>query len=100
MKRFNTFNNKKKLSKQIKPFNFVIIGIGYLLNPDSNKPIIPMLPFINEKDKRFNQIPFMPFIDYRTGDNYPNENWMDTQFYWKPLSELLIEYIDHAELLC
>lgn len=39
----------------------------------------------------------MPFIDYRTGDSYPNDGSMDTKFYWKPLSELLEDYIDHPE---
>lgn len=48
-------------------------------------------------DKRFNEIPYRQFIDYRTGDKYPYEDSMDTKYYWKPLSELLEEYIDHPE---
>ena len=95
--RFKTFNGKKKLSRQVKPFNFITIGLGYEKNPLTKEPIIPMLPYINEKDKRFEQIPYIPFTDYRTGDKYPNNKSMDTQFYWKPLSELLEDYMDHPE---
>lgn len=39
----------------------------------------------------------MPITDYKTGDHYPNDNSMGTQFYWKPLSELLEDHIDHPE---
>lgn len=96
-KRFKTFNGKKQLSRQIKPFNFITIGLGYEKNPLTKEKIIPMLPFINEKDKRFEQIPYMPFIDYKTGDIYPNDSSMDTESYWKPLSKLLDGYIEHDE---
>lgn len=96
-KRFNTLNNKKPLSRQIKPFNFITIGRGYIVNPVTKEPIIPMLPFINEKDKRFKEIPYKPFIDYKTGEQYPKEDSMDTQYYWKSLSELLEDYMDHPE---
>lgn len=95
--RFRIFNGKKPISQQVKPFNFITIGRGYQKNPVTNEPIIPMLPFIGETDKRFNEIPYRQFIDYKTGDKYPNGDSMDTKFYWKPLSELLEEYIDHHE---
>jgi len=95
--RFKKFNRNKLLSKQVKPFNFITIGIGYQKDPSTNETIKPILPFINEKDKRFKQIPYLHFIDYKTGKTYPNEDSMDTQFYWKPLSEMLKDYIDHPE---
>ncbi len=95
--RYKKFNRGKPLSKQIKPFNFITIGIGYQINPVTHEPIIPMLPHIDVKDKRFREIQYQPFIDYKTGDSYPCEGAMDTQFYWKPLSELLEGYIAHAE---
>jgi hypothetical protein len=56
-----------------------------------------MLPFIKETDKRFEEIPYHPFINYKTGDYYPSEGSVDTKFYWKPLSGLLEEYIKHPE---
>lgn len=95
--RFRVLNYNKPYSKQIKPSGFFIIGMGYRQNPTSKEPIIPMMQYISPKDKRFKQIPYMPFIDYKTGDSYPNDRSMDTQYYWKPLSRLLEDYMDHPE---
>jgi hypothetical protein len=39
----------------------------------------------------------MPFIDYKTGKTYPNEINQDTRLFWKPLSEVIQDYIDHPE---
>lgn len=96
--RFSSINkdkngNLKPLKKLIKPFNFITVGIGYIKDTETDKPIIPMMPYISPKDKRFSQIPYMPFMDYRTGKLY-NEN---TEFYWKPMPEVIESYLKHPE---
>jgi hypothetical protein len=37
--------------------------------------------------------PFQPFIDYNTGKPYPGGG----QLYWKPLSTIVHEYLNHPE---
>lgn len=71
--------------------------MGYRKNPSSNEPIIPVMPHVNPKDRQFKEIPYRPFIDYKTGERYPLSKGMDTRYYWKPLSELINDYINHPE---
>jgi len=52
-----------------------------------------MMPYISPKDKRFCQIPYMPFMDYKTSKSY-KEN---TEFYWKPMPEVIESYLKHPE---
>jgi len=85
LRRFRHTNKDKKL----KPFNFVIVGMGYRLDPLTNEPIIPMIPFTKNHDI----VPYTPFTDYKTGKGYED----NTQFYWRPLSEFLFSYIDHKD---
>ena len=96
-KRFRTVNQGKPYKNQIKPFNFITIGMGYQKDPKTKEYIMPMLGYISDKDKKFSSIPYTPFIDYRTGNQYPNEKSMDPQFYWKPLREVIENYLNHAE---
>ena len=44
-KRFGFTNKDKKL----KPFNFVIVGIGYKLDPSTKEPIIPLLAYTKKQ---------------------------------------------------
>ena len=53
------------------------------------------MPYLNPKSKKFQQIPYMPFVDYKTGQVY-NES-TDTQDYWMPLSEVIDRYMEHPE---
>ena len=85
MNRFRQINRNKKL----KPFNFVIASVGNRVDPSTNKPIIPIVPYTN----RLGIVPYLPFVDYKTGKEY-KEN---TQFYWRPLSEFLSAYLDHND---
>lgn len=95
--RFKTLNCNKSMSRQVKPFNFITIGMGYRKNPQTNEPIIPMMPYVNPNDRRFKEIPYRPFVDYKTGAQYPRDDSMDTRYYWKPLSDMLLSYITHPE---
>lgn len=97
LKRFKIINDNKPLQKQIKPFNFITIGMGYRKNPHTKEPIIPVMPHVNPEERRFQEIPYRPFIDYKTGEQYPNDKSIDTRYYWKPLSELINDYINHQE---
>ena len=56
LNRFRKLNAHKPLSKQIKPFNFMLIG-------SEINNVIPCLPF----SKDINGIEFRSFTDYRTG---------------------------------
>jgi len=73
----------------IKPFNFVIVGMGYRRDDNSGEPVVPMIPYT----KNHKTIQYTPFMDYKTGKEYTN----NTQFYWKPLSEMFFDYINHKE---
>ena len=85
LQRFRRTNKDKML----KPFNFVIVGIGYKIDPSTKEPIIPLLAYTKNTDI----VPFSPFTDYKTGKLYRDNTW----FYWKPLSEFLFGYIDHND---
>ena len=82
LKRFNKINKGKPLSQQIKPFNFITVGTATQTDAEAGEPIIPMLPYLDAKKQ--DQAPFMPFMDYKTGKIYPNEdNSLESHFYWK-----------------
>ncbi len=85
LQRFRHTNKDKRL----KPFNFVIVGIGHRLDPSTKEPIIPIIAYTKNTDI----VPFSPFTDYKTGKEYKD----NTQFYWKPLSEFLFGYMDHND---
>jgi len=44
-----------------------------------------------------NKIHYMPFLDYKSGKIFPNNDSLDTVFYWKPLSQVFLDYINHNE---
>lgn len=94
-KRFGKLNRGKPLSKMIKPFNFVTVGTGYRTDPQTKEPIIPMMSYVDRK--RISEVPFLNFIDYKTGKEYPNETSLDTKEYWKPMSEVFSDYIEHND---
>lgn len=76
MRRFEKFNKGKEFRDEIKPFNFVTVGAGFKRDPETNEPIIPMLPFV-EREKR--RVPYMQFTDYKSRTEYPNEEYPDTR---------------------
>jgi hypothetical protein len=85
LQRFRRTNKDKRL----KPFNFVIVGIGHRLDLLTKEPIIPLLAYTKNTDI----VPFSPFTDYKTGKEY-NDN---TKYYWKSFSEFLFGYMDHND---
>ena len=86
----------EKLShtKKIKPFSKMIVGTANRVDPDTGRHIIPMVPFLN--DNKQNQAPFMPFVDYNSGKRCPKDS-LESEFYWKPLSESFANYSNHPE---
>ena len=91
-----TPNLLKKIShtKKIKPFNKIIIGTANHVDSDTGRHIIPMVAFLSN-DKQ-NQAPFMPFVDYNSGKRYPEDS-LESEFYWKSLSESFVDYCNHAK---
>ncbi len=82
-------------TRKIKPFDKMIIGTANRVDPDTGRHIIPTVSFLS--DNRQNQAPFMPFVDYNSGKKYPDDS-LESQFYWKPLSENFTDYANHSEL--
>lgn len=79
-RRFKLYNENKPKSKQIKPFNFILIGQG-------NSDVKPIASFDNNSQS----IVYKKFIDYKSG------KILKGQKYWRPLSEIIFRYIDHPE---
>ena len=80
LKRFKLYNKNKPTPKQIKPFNFILIGQG-------NSEVKPIASF----NKNFQSVIYEKFIDYKSG------RILKGQEYWRPLSEIIFNYIDHPE---
>jgi len=96
LKRFDALNQDKPLAQKIKPFNFITVGTATQNDSKTGEPIIPMLPYLDWKNQ--DQAPFMPFIDYKTGKLYPDEDIsLETNFYWKKQSEILKKYVNHND---
>jgi hypothetical protein len=81
MGRFKKLNRRKPYEKQIKPFNFFLVGVS---NKDDVKPISP---YSDNPQK----IVYEPFIDYKTGKILKGLE------YWRSLSDTLWEYVNHKE---
>lgn len=79
--RFKKYNGSKPLSEQIKPFNFLLIGQG------SNKKIKPIAPF----SKNPQEAVFGEFLDYNSCEVLRGEE------HWRPLSEIILNFLDHPE---
>ncbi len=94
-------NKGKCYRDQIKPANFITVGVGFQENPETGKKVIPMLPYIDKNSPEFDCIPYMPFRDYKTGREYLDEELKDgqlwTKSYWKPMSRVVRDYINHKE---
>ncbi|MGI0047736.1 MAG: hypothetical protein ACREBB_11205 [Nitrosotalea sp.] len=95
LQRFDVINKTRPYSKKIKPYNFATVGTACRADPDTKEPIIPFLSEMG-KDKH-DEIPFMEFLDYKTGKMYPHDGSLEPQDYWKDLESVLGDYIDHPE---
>lgn len=87
-RRLKAINRGRQIAKQIKPFNFILVGSPQEMS-DTGEPIHPITKFTNHVD----EAPFQPFTDYNTGIRYPGGN----QLYWKTLPEIIREYVNHPE---
>lgn len=79
--RFKKYNEYKPFSQQIKPFNFFLIGQG------TEKDIKPIASFSTDPQEGV----FKPFINYRNGEIMQGEK------YWRPLSEIILKFVNHPE---
>ena len=95
MRRFDKFNKGKEFRDEIKPFNFVTVGAGFKRDPETDEPIIPMLPFVEREKRR--EVPYMPFTDYKSRKEYPNAEYPDTRKFWKPLGKVFLDYTKRKE---
>lgn len=83
------FKNIVDSGKKMIPFNFMITGQAYRLDPVTHEPIIPVVPYTKDLDT----VPYQTFFDLKTGKVY-SEN---TEYYWKPLSEVFFDFYNHKE---
>ncbi|MHB8545685.1 MAG: hypothetical protein ACYDAJ_02840 [Nitrosotalea sp.] len=95
LKRFDGVNSTRPYSKKIKPYNFATVGTACRADPHTKEPIIPFLSEMG-KDK-YDEIPYMEFLDYKTGKTYPNSDSLEPQYYWKSMESVLDDYIEHKE---
>jgi len=78
-------NSNKPYEKQIKPFNFMLIG-------SEKNGVIPCLPY----DKDLRGIQYKPFIDYKT--DTPSSNLpLPSYEYWHTLQDVLTSYVRHND---
>jgi hypothetical protein len=87
-RRLAQINRNKAYSKQVKPFNFILVGQP-TENGDKAKPIHPITKFTT----KINEAPFQSFIDYNSGKRYAGES----QLYWKTLKSVIRDYLSHPE---
>ncbi len=85
MKRFDILNKNKPYSKQIKPFNFMLVGIGN--KSDSKNKVKPIVPFTKDTQQAVQ----FSFLDYNTGKRLKGIE------YWKPLDIVLDDYKNNKE---
>ena len=83
---FKKMNEGTDFDKQIKPFNFMLVGNGTTVNENGGK-VKPIAPYSKNPQVAVEN----PFIDKKTGDIFQGRE------YWKPLSDVFLEYIDHTE---
>jgi len=78
-------NDNKPYVKQIKPFNFMLIG-------SEKNGIIPCLPY----DKDITGIQYKPFVDYKT-DTASDKLPLPSHAYWHTLEDVLTQYVRHSD---
>ncbi|MGP6220509.1 hypothetical protein [Caldiplasma sukawensis] len=81
LRRFRKMNSNRNIEKQIKPFNFMLIG-------SEKNDIIPCLPF----DKNTRGIEYKPFIDYKS-DTASDRLPLPTIAYWITLDDVFTQYV-------
>ena len=85
LKRFKKMNSNKTIDKQIKPFNFMLIG-------SEKNDIIPCLPY----SKDLSGIEYRSFIDYKS-DTISDKLSLPIKAYWHTLEDVLTAYVRHDD---
>lgn len=75
----NWSKKNRPIHVRTKPYDTVLVGTACRVDPDTKELIVPFLSEI----KRLDEIPYMEFLDYKTGKKYPNDSSMEPQYYWK-----------------
>ena len=79
-------NKDKPLEKQIKPFNFMLVGVSNFEGKDG-LTVKPLVPYT----KNHQGIVYGDFIDYQSG------KVMNGIEYWKPMHTVFWDYLNHPE---
>jgi hypothetical protein len=87
LQRFTVMNEGQPIHKQIKPFNFMLVGISNAIGPDGHEAVKPITPYSKTPQKAV----YGDFIDYQSG------TIMNGIEYWKPLDALFWDYLRHKE---
>jgi hypothetical protein len=87
-RRLKAINCSKDSCKQVKPYNFILIGQPAEIGVNG-QPVHPVTKFTSHVA----EAPFQPFIDYNTGKRHPG----GSQLYWKQLPETIRDYLNHPE---
>jgi hypothetical protein len=83
--RFKKMNDNKPYVKQIKPFNFMLVG-------SEKNGIIPCLPF----NKEISGIQYKPFVDYKS-DTASDKLPLPSQAYWYTFDDILTKYVKYND---
>lgn len=87
MKRFERLNQSRPYNRQIKPFNFCLVGFNNDVDDVTNMPIKPMAPY----RKNAQQCVYDSFIDYESGKELRGPQ------YWKRFDDVFWNYVNHPE---
>lgn len=85
LNRFKKVNHNKHFNRQIKPFNFILVG-------SEKNDVIPSLPF----SKETKGIQYKEFVDYRTGESSIALPLPSTE-YWHTLEDVMTTYVRHND---
>ena len=85
LNRFKKMNSNNPIEKQIKPFNFMLIG-------SEKNDVIPCLPY----RKDFNGIKYEKFVDYKSNTSSDKLLLPSTE-YWHTLEDILTQYVRHND---
>ena len=85
LNRFRKMNSCKQYDKQIKPFNFMLIG-------SEKNDVIPCLPY----RKDYNGLQYEKFVDYKSNTSSDRLPLPSTE-YWYTLDDVLTQYVMHND---
>jgi len=87
--RLKEFNKKKDYQRQIKPYNFSILGFSNALNENTDELIKPLAPFRKPAKCAVHDY----FVDY----NDKTAKKLKGKEYWKSFWDTFREYLNHPE---